>query len=185
MDITCSYSSIDQRLARDLVVVSQWQAPGRTSSSKDSPPRDRSRTPKNKPERYYNSNEQLTLNERFSKNESSPSPSPRDRRYAERKIDMQEENHRPERTFKKPGPPQRPSFRPSNPNRKADSPPQRRPGPEPPGPIRKPLMGSFVPRPFSQRPGFRKSQSILSKYRNLPTTRQRVPSSRGSHYRRW
>lgn len=43
-----SSSSIDRRLARDLVVVSQWQAPGTNSSSKDSPPRDRSRPPQNK-----------------------------------------------------------------------------------------------------------------------------------------
>ncbi|XP_010898187.2 serine/arginine repetitive matrix protein 1 isoform X2 [Esox lucius] len=179
---THSSSSIDQRLPRDLVVVSQWQAP----DTKDSPPRDRSRTPKNKTERYHNSDGQLTLNERFSNiHDSSPSPSPRDRRYAERNIEMPQENHRPEKFFRKPGPPQRPSFRPSSPNRKSGIPPPRRPGPEPPGPFRKPLMGSFVPRPFSQRPVFRKSQSILSKYRNLPTMRQRVPPNRGSNYRRW
>ncbi|XP_041707244.1 serine/arginine repetitive matrix protein 1 isoform X1 [Coregonus clupeaformis] len=183
---THSPSSIDKRLARDLVVVSQWQAPGTNSSSKDSPPRDRSRTPKNKTERYYNSDEQLTLNERFSKiHDSSPSPSPRDRRYAERQTNVPQENHRPERPFRKPGPPQRPSFRPTSPNLKPGPPPQRRPGPEPPGPSRKPLMGGFVPRPFSQRPVFRKSQSILSKYRNMPTMRQHVPPNRGSNYRRW
>ncbi|XP_029476737.1 serine/arginine repetitive matrix protein 1-like isoform X2 [Oncorhynchus nerka] len=183
---THSPSSIDKRLARDLVVVSQWQAPGTNSSSKDSPPRDRSRTPKNKTERYYNSDEQLTLNERFSKiHDSSPSPSPRDRRYAERPTNVPQENHRPERPFRKPGPP-RSSFRPTSPNRKPGPPPQRRPGPEPPGPFRKPLMGGFVPRPFSQRPVFRKSQSILSKYRNMPTMRQHVPPpNRGSNYRRW
>ncbi|XP_020321010.1 pre-mRNA 3' end processing protein WDR33 isoform X2 [Oncorhynchus kisutch] len=186
MDITCSFSSsIDKRLARDLVVVSQWQAPGTNSSSKDSPPRDRSRTPKNKTERYYNSDEQLTLNERFSKiHDSSPSPSPRDRRYAERPTNVPQENHRHERPFRKPGP-QRSSFRPTSPNRKPGPPPQRRPGPELPGPFRKPLMGGFVPRPFSQRPVFRKSQSILSKYRNMPTMRQHVPHNRGSNYRRW
>ncbi|XP_023843878.1 uncharacterized protein si:ch211-114c12.2 isoform X1 [Salvelinus sp. IW2-2015] len=182
---THSPSSIDKRLARDLVVVSQWQAPGTNSSSKDSPPRDRSRTPKNKTERYYNSDEQLTLNERFSKiHDSSPSPSPRDRRYAERPTNVPQENHRPERPFRKPGP-QRSSFRPTRPNRKPGPPPQRRPGPEPPGPFRKPLMGGFVPRPFSQRPVFRKSQSVLSKYRNMPTMRQHVPPNRGSNYRRW
>ncbi|XP_031665281.1 serine/arginine repetitive matrix protein 1 isoform X7 [Oncorhynchus kisutch] len=182
---THSSSSIDKRLARDLVVVSQWQAPGTNSSSKDSPPRDRSRTPKNKTERYYNSDEQLTLNERFSKiHDSSPSPSPRDRRYAERPTNVPQENHRHERPFRKPGP-QRSSFRPTSPNRKPGPPPQRRPGPELPGPFRKPLMGGFVPRPFSQRPVFRKSQSILSKYRNMPTMRQHVPHNRGSNYRRW
>nr|XP_046173105.1 serine/arginine repetitive matrix protein 1-like isoform X2 [Oncorhynchus gorbuscha]XP_046173107.1 serine/arginine repetitive matrix protein 1-like isoform X2 [Oncorhynchus gorbuscha] len=183
---THSPSSIDKRLARDLVVVSQWQAPGTNSSSKDSPPRDRSRTPKNRTERYYNSDEQLTLNERFSKiHDSSPSPSPRDRRYAERPTNVPQENHRPERLFRKPGPP-RSSFRPTSPNRKPGPPPQRRPGPEPPGPFRKPLMGGFVPRPFSQRPVFRKSQSILSKYRNMPTMRQHVPPpNSGSNYRRW
>ncbi|XP_021474406.2 serine/arginine repetitive matrix protein 1 isoform X1 [Oncorhynchus mykiss] len=183
---THSSSSIDRRLARDLVVVSQWQAPGTNSSSKDSPPRDRSRPPKNKTEPYYNSDEQLTLNERFSKiHDSSPSPSPRDWRYAERQTDMPQENHTPERPFRNPRSPQRPSFRPSSPNHKPGPPPQRKPGPELPGPFRKPLMGGFVPRPFSQRPVFRKSQSILSKYRNMPTMRQRVPPNRGSNYRRW
>ncbi|XP_041750187.2 serine/arginine repetitive matrix protein 1 [Coregonus clupeaformis] len=183
---THSSSSIDRRLARDLVVVSQWQAPGINSSSRDSPPRDRSRTPNNKTEPYYNSDEQLTLNERFSKiHDSSPSPSPRDWRYAERQTDMPQENHTPERPFRKPGPPQRPSFRPSSPNHKPGPPPQRKPGPELPGPFRKPLMGGFVPSPFSQRQVFRKSQSILSKYRNMPTMRQRVPPNRGSNYRRW
>ncbi|KAJ7996722.1 hypothetical protein DPEC_G00239980 [Dallia pectoralis] len=183
---THSASSIDQRLTRDLVVVSQWQASDITSSSKDGPTKDRSRTPKNRTEHCHTSDGQLTLNERFSKiHDSSPSPSPRDRRYAERNVNVPQENHRPVKVFRKPGPSQRPSFRPSSPHSKPGVPPERRPGPEPPGPLRKPLMGSIVPRPFSQRPVFRKSQSILSKYRNLPAGRQHVPANRGSNYRRW
>uniref|UniRef100_A0A673JMG6 Serine/arginine repetitive matrix protein 1-like n=1 Tax=Sinocyclocheilus rhinocerous TaxID=307959 RepID=A0A673JMG6_9TELE len=53
--------------------------------------------------------------------------------------------------------------------------------------IRKPLMGTLIPRPpFNQKPVFKKSQSIMSKYKNLQTLRHKVPHQRqATSYRRW
>uniref|UniRef100_A0A671L9B2 Serine/arginine repetitive matrix protein 1-like n=1 Tax=Sinocyclocheilus anshuiensis TaxID=1608454 RepID=A0A671L9B2_9TELE len=60
-------------------------------------------------------------------------------------------------------------------------------GSAPDGVTRKPLMGTLIPRPpFNQKPVFKKSQSIMSKYKNLQTLRHKVPHQRqATSYRRW
>ncbi|KAM4620188.1 uncharacterized protein ACJ7VT_006894 [Polymixia lowei] len=170
---THSSSPID-KLTCDLVVVSHWQAGPSSSSKGCSSPRDRS--PKSKIERNsYDVN-------RFSKtHDSRASFSNRRGGYSDKRtfrpFNMIQETHRPGRPFRKPGPgpTQRPKF----------SCGPRRTVPEP-GNVRKPLMESFVPRPFpQQKPVFRKSQSIMSKYRNMQVMRQRVPYNRGPNQQRW
>ncbi|XP_071384961.1 spermatogenesis-associated protein 31H1 [Centroberyx affinis] len=175
---THSSSPIEKHLSCDLVVVSHWQAGPSSSSKGCSSPRDRS--PKSKTERSSDSG--VSPNNRFSKMHDSRS-SLNDRRggYSDRKtfrpLHMTQESHRPGKPFRRPGPgpTQRPKFT-GGPRKMA---------PELSGNIRKPLMESFVPRPFPhQKPMFRKSQSIMSKYRNMQVMR-RVPYNRGPNQQRW
>ncbi|XP_068600990.1 uncharacterized protein si:ch211-114c12.2 isoform X1 [Brachionichthys hirsutus] len=156
---------------RDLVVLSHWD-----SSSKDgSPPK--ARSPK--------SNADATENRRRSRSNDSRSP-PEDRRrsYIDKKgwsrpFYMQD-HHRSWRPFRRPGPGPGPMQRP----RFYGGP--RRPGPDPSGNFRRPLMEGLVPRPFpNQRPVFRKSQTIMYKYRSMRVMRQRPPYNRGPHQQRW
>uniref|UniRef100_W5L398 Si:ch211-114c12.2 n=1 Tax=Astyanax mexicanus TaxID=7994 RepID=W5L398_ASTMX len=61
-------------------------------------------------------------------------------------------------------------------------------GPCPDGVFRRPLMATIIPRPpLHQKPVFRKSQSIMSKYRNLQTLRHKAPPHprQATSYRRW
>lgn len=157
-----SFSSpIDPHLGSDLVVVSHWQAgPSSTSTSQGrSPPRERN---KFKTERNANSDAPYSDHRgRYVDMKSS------------RPMNALHDVHRSGRPFRRPGPgpghSPRMRFNPGGP---------RRPGPGPPGGFRKPLMESFVPRPFPQqntKPVFRKSQSIMSKYRTIQQARQRGP----------
>ncbi|XP_054611197.1 serine/arginine repetitive matrix protein 1 [Dunckerocampus dactyliophorus] len=146
---------------RDLVVVSHWAA-GQSTSKDDSPSKDCS--PKSKTERRSGT----------SKVESrSPSPD-RKRGYLEKRIFRPANLMSDSRPYRRPGPMQR------------KFPGPRRPGPETTGHIRRPLMESLVPRPFpNQKPVFRKSHSIMSKYRNMRVIRQRPPYNRGPNQQRW
>ncbi|XP_077403105.1 uncharacterized protein LOC144036385 isoform X2 [Vanacampus margaritifer] len=148
---------------RDLVVVSHWAA-GPSTSKEDSPAKDRS--PKSKTD--------TSLNSRPAKADSRSSSPDRKRGYLERRT-FRPVNLMPDKPFRRPGPMQRPKF-----------PGPRRPGPEMSGNFRRPLMENLVPRPFpNQKPVFRKSHSIMSKYRNLRVMRQRAPYNRGPHPQRW
>ncbi|XP_077361205.1 uncharacterized protein LOC144006304 isoform X2 [Festucalex cinctus] len=148
---------------RDLVVVSHWAA-GPSTSKEDSPAKDRS--PKSKTD--------TSLNSRPEKAQSRSSSPDRKRGYLERRT-FRPVNFMPDRPFRRPGPMQRPKF-----------PGPRRPGLEPSGNFRRPLMENLVPRPFpTQKPVFRKSHSIMSKYRNMRVMRQRAPFNRGPHPQRW
>ncbi|CAJ1064027.1 hypothetical protein PFLUV_G00192480 [Xyrichtys novacula] len=163
---------------RDLVVLSHWP-PGPSSSKDGSPLRSCSPKPK--------SDTEASPSSRMSKMDESSEPEPRKRGYLDRRtfnrpFHMTQDSNRPGRPFKRPGPGpgpgpmQRPKF-PGGP---------RRMGPEPPGNFRRPLMESLVPRPFpNQRPVFRKSQSIMSKYRTMRVMRQRAPYNRGPNQQRW
>ncbi|XP_055054971.1 uncharacterized protein [Misgurnus anguillicaudatus] len=156
-------SPIDRRLSRDLVVVSHWEAGHKPSTSPKNNAPWRNRAPKNKSE-GSESDGSLTLNERFTKLKS---PEQKDRRPS----------GGPEKSLRKPGPFLRPNFRPVGVNT----------GPGPLEIPRKPLMATIIPRPpFSSKPVFKKSQSIMSKYKNLQSLRHKVPHQRqATSYRRW
>ncbi|XP_057677476.1 serine/arginine repetitive matrix protein 1 isoform X2 [Corythoichthys intestinalis] len=135
---------------RDLVVVSHWAA-GPSTSKEDSPAKDCS--PKSKTD--------TSLSNRSVKAESRLQSPDRKRGYLERRT-FRPVNLMPDR---RPGPMQRPKF----------------PGPargatELSGNFRRPLMENLVPRPFpNQKPVFRKSHSIMSKYRNMRVMKHRAP----------
>ncbi|XP_016137223.1 serine/arginine repetitive matrix protein 1-like [Sinocyclocheilus grahami] len=164
-----SSSPIDRRLSRDLVVVSHWEAGHKPSTSPKNNAPWRNKAPKNKSEESE-AHGNLTLNERFTKLQSPTSSS---QEQKERRS-----SGSPENTQRKPGSFQRP-------NCGATAGVKR--GAAPDGVIRKPLMGTLIPRPpFNQKPVFKKSQSIMSKYKNLQTLRHKVPHQRqATSYRRW
>ncbi|XP_029924248.1 serine/arginine repetitive matrix protein 1 isoform X2 [Myripristis murdjan] len=165
-------SSPIEKLSCDLVVVSHWQAGPSSSSKGCSSPRDHS--PKSKTERSSDSDANpKTHDSRSSFSDRRGGPS--DKRNF-RPMNMMQESYRPMKPFRRPGPPPRQRL-PGGP---------RRPPPEMAINFRRPLMEGFVPRPFPhQKPVFRKSQSIMSKYRNMQVMRQRPPYSRGPNQQRW
>ncbi|KAM8741705.1 uncharacterized protein AB9X84_019007 [Acanthopagrus schlegelii] len=165
---------------RDLVVLSHWD-----SSSKDGSPR-KSRSPKPKNDRSSDSDSSPN---RLSKtNDFRSSPDERRRNYLDKRMfrpfNMMQDNQRPVRPFRRPGPRTGPG--PGNMQRPKFPGGPRKPFPDLSGNIRRPLMESLVPRPFpNQRPVFRKSLSIMSKYRSMRVMRQRPPYNRGANQQRW
>ncbi|XP_056313696.1 LOW QUALITY PROTEIN: serine/arginine repetitive matrix protein 1 [Danio aesculapii] len=163
-----SSSPIDRRLSRDLVVVSHWEAGHKPSTSPRNSAPWRNKAPRSKSEESE-SRGNLTLNERFTKLQSPPSSSqePKERRSS---------GSPPKQ--RKPVSLQRPGFRPAVGVKRPSA---------PDGVIRKPLMSTLIPRPtFNQKSVFKKSQSIMSKYKNLQTLRHKVPHQRqATSYRRW
>ncbi|XP_026854263.2 trithorax group protein osa [Electrophorus electricus] len=164
-----SSSPID-KLTHDLVVVSHWEAETRPSSSPKSSPPWKNRASKHKMD-TSNSHGNLTPNERFGKLHSTGS--------ALRDQKDRRPTTGPGKLIRKPGSFQKPNFRPTLGIKK---------GPCPDGVFRKPLMATIVARPpLHQKPVFRKSQSIMSKYRNLQTLRRKAPPHPrpATSYRRW
>ncbi|MCJ8748332.1 hypothetical protein PDJAM_G00163740 [Pangasius djambal] len=83
----------------------------------------------------------------------------------------------PGKPLRKPGSFQKPGFRPA---------PVLQKGPD--GVFRRPLMATILARPpLHQKPAFRKSQSIMTKYRNMQTLRHKAPPHprQATSYRRW
>ncbi|TKS83031.1 hypothetical protein D9C73_017140 [Collichthys lucidus] len=172
---------------RDLVVLSHWPPGPSTSSKGDSSPKAYSPKPKTE----HCSDDDTAANSRLSRmNDSRSSPEDRKRDFLDKRMfrpfnNMMQDNHRPWRPFRRPGPGQRPGPGP----RPCPGPgpgPMQRPrftgGPRNMGPdlsVRRPLMESLVPRPFPKRPVFRKTYSIMSKYRTMRVMRQRPPYNRG------
>ncbi|XP_073806012.1 uncharacterized protein isoform X1 [Danio rerio] len=163
-----SSSPIDRRLSRDLVVVSHWEAGHKPSTSPRNSAPWRNKASRSKSEESE-SRGNLTLNERFTKLQSPPSSS---QEQKERRS-----SGSPPKT-RKPVAFQRPGFRPAVGVKRPSA---------PDGVIRKPLMSTLIPRPtFNQKSVFKKSQSIMSKYKNLQTLRHKVPHQRqATSYRRW
>ncbi|XP_007242540.3 serine/arginine repetitive matrix protein 1 isoform X1 [Astyanax mexicanus] len=167
-----SSSPIERQLTRDLVVVSHWEAGARPSSSPKDGSHWRNKPTKSKIDNSSSRDSSLTLSERFGKLHnlgSSPHAQEVERRLSDG----------PEKTFRKPVPFQKPGLRPSLGFKK---------GPCPDGVFRRPLMATIIPRPpLHQKPVFRKSQSIMSKYRNLQTLRHKAPPHprQATSYRRW
>ncbi|XP_051973548.1 serine/arginine repetitive matrix protein 1-like isoform X2 [Xyrauchen texanus] len=163
-----SSSAIDRRLSRDLVVVSRWESGHKLSTIPKKSTTWRNRAPKNKTE-SSESHGNLTLNERFTKLQSPTCSTPEQK---ERRP-----SGSPEKNLNKPGPFQMPNFCPTVGLKRS----------APDGISRKPLMASIMPRPpFNQKPVFKKSQSIMSKYKNLQTLRHKAPHQRqATSYRRW
>ncbi|XP_030648343.1 extensin [Chanos chanos] len=164
-----SSSPIDRRLSQDLVVVSQWQAgPGPSPTPKNGTSwRDRAAKTKTESVKTHGS---IMLNERFTKlhRPGGSQRRPREHLYSDRPEDRPYGTGKP---LRKQGPFLRHGVRPGpGPNRG----PVSEPPPLPPPAARRPLMGMVVSRPlFQQKPVFRKSQSIMSKYRNLQSLRHR------------
>uniref|UniRef100_A0A096M6C0 Serine/arginine repetitive matrix protein 1-like n=1 Tax=Poecilia formosa TaxID=48698 RepID=A0A096M6C0_POEFO len=143
---------------RDLVVLSHWP-PGPSSSKDGSPPKGQS--PKSRTVKEA-ARDSLTYVENYL--------------MLENKLPDNVMHDRPERpSFRRPGPIQRPRIPGGS----------RNTGPDMSENIRRPLMETLVPRPFpNQRPVFRKSYSIVSKYRNMRVMRQRAPYGRGPNQQR-
>ncbi|XP_027035252.1 serine/arginine repetitive matrix protein 1 [Tachysurus fulvidraco] len=148
-----SSSPIDRQLTHDLVVVSHWEAGTRSSSPKSSTSW-KSRMP------HHNKTGE-NPGHRF----GSSARDPKQRRLMDGPAKM------------KPGPFQKPGFRPAPALQKGSD-----------GVIRRPLMAPTLMRPsLNQKPVFRKSQSIMNKYRNMQTLRHKAPPHprQATSYRRW